>query len=197
MVVSEEIKQKIQIEFVAFRNAMYAGKSLKERKELDQFFTPPSVTIPLLESLKTVENIDILDPTCGSGNLLVACIIAGADPERIYGNDYDAKMVTVCRNRLNNYCKNNGLKEVPYHHIHRGNALQKKCLTHFDDCPAESYLYSKDGMHYQEKYIDDLQYAQSTNGWRWENSKAAERCKLKAAVDFTQYVDLFGGLLDE
>jgi SAM-dependent methyltransferase len=196
MILSEETKQKIQAEFKDFKESMYAGKSLKERKELDQFFTPPSVTIPLLESLKTVEDIDILDPTCGSGNLLVACIIAGADPERVYGNDYDATMIAVCRNRLNKYCKDNGLKEVPYHHIHRGNALQKKCLTNFDDCQEESYLYSKDGMHYQEKYIDDLQYAQSANGWRWENSKAAERLK-KATAAKAGYVDLFGGFFDD
>jgi type I restriction-modification system DNA methylase subunit len=181
-------------EFKEFKESMYAGKSLEERKELDQFFTPPTVTISLLESLTTVIDIDILDPCSGSGNLLMACIIAGADPERVYGNDYDAAMVTICRDRLNKYCKAHGLREVPYHHIHRGNALQKKCLTNFDDSPEESYLFSKDGMHYQEKYIDDLQYAQSDNGWRWENARAAERLK-KAKAKQAGYVDLFGGLL--
>jgi hypothetical protein len=164
-------------EFKEFKESMYAGKSLEERKELDQFFTPPTVTISLLESLNTVTDIDILDPCSGSGNLLMACIIAGADPERVYGNEYDAAMVTVCRDRLNKYCKRHGLKEVPHHHIHRGNALQLKCLTHFDDCPEESYMYpDARGCKYQDKYIDDLQYAQGRYpGWRDENAAAKQR----------------------
>ena len=42
MKLSEKIKQEIYDEYNSFKNKLYAGKSLEERKELDQFFTPPN-----------------------------------------------------------------------------------------------------------------------------------------------------------
>ena len=61
MKLSEEIKLEIKKEFEDFKHKMYDGKTLEERKKLDQFFTPPQVSIPLLENLETVKDIDILD----------------------------------------------------------------------------------------------------------------------------------------
>ena len=51
MKLSKETKQLIRKEYEDFKESMYAGKSLEERQELDQFFTPPEVSIKLIEEL--------------------------------------------------------------------------------------------------------------------------------------------------
>ena len=170
MKLSETIKQEIYDEYNFFKNKLYAGKSLEERKELDQFFTPPELTIEMIEKMDCEDLSDkiILDPTCGSGNLLVACLIAGAAPKNLYGNDYDAKMVRLCRRRLIQVTEDKGLPRYTHweQNIHRGNALQKYCLTEF------SKTYND---NYKEEYIDDLKYAQGNYsngrdaGWEKEN----------------------------
>ena len=121
MIISEEIKQKIKDEYNLFKDIQYAGKTLEERKELDAFFTPPELTIKMIEKFESIENKTILDPTCGTGNLLAACIIAGANPEMIYGNEFDPSFVKLCQERL-------GKLGVPSYHIHQGDALKKECL---------------------------------------------------------------------
>jgi len=121
MIISEEIKQKIKYEYNSFKDIQYAGKTLEERKELDAFFTPPELTIKMIEKFESIENKTILDPTCGTGNLLAACIIAGANPEMIYGNEFDPSFVKLCQERL-------GKLGVPSYHIHQGDALKKECL---------------------------------------------------------------------
>ena len=75
----------------------------------------------MIENIDSFENKTILDPTCGTGNLLVACIIAGADPQNIYGNEYDAEFTRLCKERLAKY-------GVPKYHIHQGDALNQECL---------------------------------------------------------------------
>jgi len=153
MKLTDELKQKIYEEYNSFRDSMYAGKSLEERKELDQFFTPPEITIPMLEKFEDddIHEKTILDPTSGSGNLLAACLIVGADADKIFGNDYDGDMVAICRKRLKNLCKQLNKTGFKDYQIHQGNALQKLCLTDF------SKDYEK---KYKVKYIDELNYAQ-------------------------------------
>lgn len=131
MKLSEEIKNKIIEEYNSFKDRQYAGKSLEERKKKDQFFTPASISISMIEGFKceSFEGKTILDPCCGSGNLLAACIIAGADPKNIYGNEYDLDMVRLCRERLNALCDNLHLDRVPKENIHQGDALKDDCLT--------------------------------------------------------------------
>lgn len=121
MIISEEAKQKIKDEYNSFKDIQYAGKTLEERRELDAFFTPPELTIKMIEKFESIENKTILDPTCGTGNLLAACIIAGANPEMIYGNEFDPSFVKLCQERL-------GKLGVPSYHIHQGDALKKECL---------------------------------------------------------------------
>ena len=129
---------------------------------------------------------NILDPTCGTGNLLIACLIAGADLDKLFGNEYDAKVIPTCRYRIIRAAKLLGLDTSKFNswQIHQGNALQKRCLTDF----SEEYITGgTSGCHYQPKYIDDLEYAQSDNSWRWENKQAALR--------HMKPVSLFEGLL--
>ena len=151
MTLTEEIKNKIVEEYESFKEHMYAGKSLEQRKTLDQFFTPPSLTIQMIEKFDcdTLAGKNILDPTSGSGNLLVACLIAGADPDKLYGNDYDNDMVILCRKRLKDVCNRMNKAGFKDYQIHRGNALQKFCLNYFEEDYDQIYNFNK---------IDDLSY---------------------------------------
>ena len=206
MKLSEKIKLEIKKEFKNIKHKRYDVKTIEESKELDQFFTPPQVSIPLLENLETVKDIDILDPTSGSGNLLAAALIAGADPQRVFGNDYDAAMVKLCRERIRtipdrleeidkefaNSLKAK-LKDFNDRQIHQGNALQARCLIEF----GEEY-----DNNYNPEYIDDLEYAQSYEhdeeqtflgetrvyhvnklSWTDENKKARERLEKKQQLE--------------
>ena len=192
MKLSKEVKTLIRKEYEEFKESMYANKSLEERQELDQFFTPPEVSIKLIEELSDLSG-NVLDPTSGSGNLLAAALIAGADSDKVFGNDYDATMVKLCRERLNKVCDMLGKPHIQDWQIHQGNALQARCLIEF----GEEY-----DTNYNPEYIDDLEYAQSyehdeeqtflgeTNvyhvhklSWADENKKAQERLEKKQQLE--------------
>lgn len=136
MIIPEETKQKIKDEYNSFKNIQYAGKTLEERRELDAFFTPPELTIKMIEKFESIENKTILDPTCGTGNLLAACIIAGANPEMVYGNEFDPNFVKLCQERLSKL-------GVPSYHIHQGDALKKECLDIKNFTPNWEYIIDK------------------------------------------------------
>lgn len=122
MTLTEEQKQAIKDEFDAFKEKMYAGKTTKERQKMGQFFTPPELSVRMIEKFQDLEGT-ILDPTCGSGNLLAAVIAAGADPEKCYGNELE-----LCRKRL---------PQIPYRNLHIGNALYRECYDFSEDYDAE------------------------------------------------------------
>ena len=192
MKLSKEVKALIRKEYEEFKESMYANKSLEERQELDQFFTPPEVSIKLIEELSDLSG-NVLDPTSGSGNLLAAALIAGADSQRVFGNEYDATMVKLCRERLNKVCDLLGKPHIQDWQIHQGNALQARCLIEF----GEEY-----DTNYNPEYIDDLEYAQSYEhdeertflgettvdhihklSWADENKKAQERLEKKQQLE--------------
>ena len=83
MTLTAEQKTAIETEFKQWSELQYAGKDKKERQKLGQFFTPPLLTIKMIEKFDSIKDKDILDPTAGAGGLLVACILCGADPNRI------------------------------------------------------------------------------------------------------------------
>lgn len=156
MILTETQKQAIIFEFNSFKDYMYVGKTKKERQDLDQFFTPAELTIKMLELLDcTYEEFldsDVIDPTSGSGNLLAAAIIIGVCPSRVFGNEYDPKMVHACRDRLKSIpdrlldfdlclaetIKQN-LKKFKDWQVHCGDALDTYCLTTFN----ETYVWPK------------------------------------------------------
>lgn len=49
MKLSDDIKAKIQAEYDAWQAGQYAGKDKTARAKLGQFFTPPQLTIKMLE----------------------------------------------------------------------------------------------------------------------------------------------------
>lgn len=116
MKITEENKQAIIDEFNNWTETMYAGKNKEERQKLGQFFTPPALTIKMIEKFDDITDKDILDPACGAGGLLVACILAGADPNRVYGIEIDENILAICRTRLEKY-------GVPAKNLKVGDAL--------------------------------------------------------------------------
>lgn len=143
MIVSDELKSKIKLEFNVWIEHQYAGKSFKERQEFGQFFTPPELTIQMIEKFDNLDGT-ILDPTCGCGGLLAACILAGADPNKCYGIELDPDILELSRERL-------GKLGVPKYNLHLGNALNDDCYDHFDE--RYSYDMEKDRVLIDEKPI--------------------------------------------
>ena len=153
MKLSEEVKNKI-IEILdgqEFKSSLYAGLAEDKRKKLNQFYTPGKLCIQMIEKFDcdSLSNKNILDPTCGSGNLLIACLIAGADSDKLFGNEYDSVAVDLCRKRLNRCCDILNKPHIKDYQIHQGNALGKWCLTDF----SEEYL-----TKFDSQYIDDENY---------------------------------------
>ena len=209
-------KQKDQIISILdsneFKNNLYEGLVEEERSAKGQFYTPGKICIKMIEKFKweTLSGKNILDPTVGSGNLLIACLIAGADSDQIFGNEYDADIIPTCRNRINKACDILGKPHIQDWQIHQGNALQARCLIEF----GKEY-----DNNYNPEYIDDLDYAQSYEhdeeqpffvlhvnklSWADENKRAQERLEKKQqlekrntqkAIEETEkaeQVDLFG-----
>ena len=129
MKLSEEVKNKI-IEILDsdyFKNSLYVDANGNEldktkRDELGQFYTPGKICIKMIEKFKwdTLSGKNILDPTVGSGNLLIACLIAGADSDRIFGNEYDLTDTNIDTNdmfkTIHDYI-NNDLNRIFYSSI--------------------------------------------------------------------------------
>lgn len=207
MYLTEEQKSAINIEFETFVDSMYAGKTKKERQELDQFFTPADLTIKMLEALDcTYEEFldsDIIDPTSGSGNLLAAALIAGADSDKVFGNEYDETMVKLCRERLNKVCDLLGKPHIKDWQIHQGNALHKFALTYFDEDYEEMYFDGKTQPAARNKKLNNESY----NAYLQSNSFKKRYPELyeeelslnlntiqKKQAEATGSFDLFGGL---
>lgn len=119
MVLTDEQKEKIDKEYKAFIEIQYQGKSKAERQELGQFYTPSELSIKMIEKFSDL-NDKIIDPTAGAGNLLAACIMAGADPKNIFAIELDKKIYeNVLVPRLTKL-------GVPKENIRRGDALDPK-----------------------------------------------------------------------
>ena len=89
MKLTEEQKQNIVNDYESWKDKMYGKLTDKERKALGAFYTPPKLVIKMIEKFNDLDG-DICDPCIGSGNLIVGCIIAGADPKKCYGIEFNA-----------------------------------------------------------------------------------------------------------
>lgn len=123
MKLTDEIKQKIIDEFNQWKDIQYGDLTKFERDELGAFFTPPEITIQMIESFScdSLAGKTILDPTIGAGGLIAACIIAGADPKLCYGNEYNPTILEICKKRL---CA----MGVPEINLHLGDATNPDCI---------------------------------------------------------------------
>ena len=135
MILTEEVKAHIIeiLDSVEFTSDLYEGLTEEKRDALGQVYTPAKVCIQMIESFscETFTDKTILDPACGSGNLLIACLIAGADSDKLYGNELDPIAVKLCRKRVNRACDLLGKPRVEDWQIHRGDATDSFCLAYF------------------------------------------------------------------
>lgn len=115
MKLNNEQIEAIKLEYSLWKNKMYADHDLSHRKDFGQFFTPPELSIKMLEKFKDTDGT-ILDPCCGAGNLLAAAIKAGCDPNKVYGIEIDESILKIAHDRL---CS----LGVPSDNIHLGDAL--------------------------------------------------------------------------
>lgn len=131
MRLSDDIKAKIQTEFDQWKDSQYSGKSTADRQKLGQFFTPPQLSIQMLEKYEDLSGT-FLDPTAGAGGLIAAAVIAGANPKKCYGIELDKDTLLLCRERL-------AKLGVPRSSIHQGDALVDSSYE-FEE-PAETEMY--------------------------------------------------------
>ena len=118
MKLTEEQKQSIVNDYESWKDKMYGKLTDKERKALGAFYTPPALVIKMIEKFENLEG-DIVDPCCGCGLLLSGVVIAGADPKKCYGIEFDAGQAELCRDRLEQY-------GVPRENIVTGDCLDNK-----------------------------------------------------------------------
>ena len=115
MKLTDEQINAIKEEYTQWKDGMYANRTLSERKDFGQFFTPPELSIKMLEKFDNTDGT-ILDPCCGAGNLLAAAIFAGFKPDNIYGIELDPDILQIAIERLS-------LLGVPKDNLHVGDAL--------------------------------------------------------------------------
>ena len=151
MTLTEKVKQNIIniLDSDEFMSNLYEDLTAEQRKKLGMVYTPAKICIQLIEKFEceTLAGRTILDPACGSGNLLIACLIAGADSDKIYGNEFDPTAVALCRTRVNRACKLLGKPYIKDWQIHEGDGTQARCLTDFSPSysfkqPAPGDLFS-------------------------------------------------------
>lgn len=115
--LSDEVKNEIIKEHDIAKAECEKILSDKIRLSLfSQYFTEPFMSIKMLEKLDTLKDKDIIDIASGSGNLLAAAVIAGADPKRCYGIELDKKMRDFSAQRLSKL-------GVPSSNIQQGNSI--------------------------------------------------------------------------
>lgn len=115
MKLTAEQISAIKEEYIHWKDKMYADNSISRRKDFGQFFTPPELSIKMLEKFDNTDGT-ILDPCCGAGNLLAAAIKAGFDPNKVYGIEIDEEILKIAHSRLVPL-------GVPKCNIHLGDAL--------------------------------------------------------------------------
>lgn len=179
MILSQEIKNKITeiLDSKEFMSDLYEGLDEKKRIELGQFYTPSKICIQMIEKFNcdNLVNKQILDPTCGSGNLLIACLIAGADSSNLYGNEYDPIAVELCRKRINRACDILNIPYIKDWQIHQGNALISDCLTKF-------------GPDYDNTILSDL--LKKRNGLKGGWMDNPERYRTPEVINLFEFEDL-------
>ena len=121
MTLTEEQKTAIIEEYNNWFNKQYGNNTLEERQEFAQFYTPPELSIRMIEKFSDLDG-EILDPTVGAGGLLAACVLAGADPKLCYGIELDKDILdNITIPRLT-------ALGIPKKNLRHGDALNPDCL---------------------------------------------------------------------
>ena len=171
MTLTDEQKQAIISEYNEWENIQYGGRDKKARQKLGQFFTPPTLTIRMIEKFDDIKDKTVLDPTCGAGGLLAAMILAGADPQKVYGIELDPLICQLARRRLANL-------GVPPKHIKVGNALDSDCYNDFDN-----YIDNCDELAEEEKKKLEEEMANMPTKEEKKLAKSTTKEKIKVVED--------------
>jgi predicted RNA methylase len=108
----------------------------KEKQDQGSFYTPENISKRMAKKLfegltkKEIASKIILDPTCGKGNLFVACLELGALEENLYGVDIDKEAIKFC------------IDKFPDGNFQVGNCLE-------DDITDDTFWTKK----WDEKYV--------------------------------------------
>lgn len=175
MKLLKEQIDKMQEYYDMYKNNLYAGNSDEKRSALGQFYTPAELGSRMLEkydcNLSEFREKTILDPTMGSGLLLLYSLIAGADPERVFGIELDTSVLELGQDRLCNigievpvvdytnpenpkavYNDDGTVKtktvKVPKDNLHHGNALNSDCYC-FPFSKYETDIRAKGKNYYK------------------------------------------------
>lgn len=184
MKLSAETKQLI-IDLIdgELKASVYEGLTEEKRKRLGQVYTPGKICIQMIEKFETVDSLTgqtILDPCCGSGNLLIACLIAGADVDKLFGNDYDEVAVELCRKRLNRVCDILGKPHIKDWQIHQGNALHRFAVTYFGEDYEEMYFDGLKQKAARNKKLDNESYDAYIDSSRFKKKYPADSALIEA-----------------
>lgn len=184
MKLSAETKQLI-IDLIdgELKASVYEGLTEEKRKRLGQVYTPGKICIQMIEKFETVDSLagqTILDPCCGSGNLLIACLIAGADVDKLLGNDYDEVAVELCRKRLNRVCDILGKPHIKDWQIHQGNALHRFAVTFFGEDYDEMYFDGLKQKAARNRKLNDEKYDAYTDSSRFKKKYPADSALIEA-----------------
>lgn len=133
MTLTNETIEKINEEYSQWEKQQYAEFDLEHRQKLGMFYTPPALTVKMLEKFKDMDGT-FLDPTCGAGGLIAAAIIAGADPKKCYGIELSDEIVDIARNRL-------AKLGVPRWNIKQGDALKSESYDFDESLRDKDTLY--------------------------------------------------------
>ena len=171
-----ELLSQVTEEYNSWVDSQYASNSKDKRKELGQYYTPPTLIMSLLDKFDynsdDFKNKKIIDPTSGAGGLLIGCFYAGANIENLYGIELDKNILeNVCWKRFDRIIDNESkwtdeekkrLKSIIRKHIHWGDALDKRCYSFEDDKEAAQYAEWKKEQdniekEKQKKKIDGIQ----------------------------------------
>ena len=126
MKINDDIKAKIQAEYDTWKDIQYNKKDKKARQAIGAFFTPPPLSIKMLEKFDSIVGKSLLDPTLGAGGLIAAAIIAGADPSKCYGIELDPAILKIAQLRL-------AKLGVPPWHLKQGDALKQSSYEQFEE----------------------------------------------------------------
>lgn len=122
MILSEKIKEEIRATLPKFTN--YHTSDKKDRQKKGQFFTPPELVIKMIEKFSNLDG-KVLDPCAGSGNLIIGCILAGADPKKCYANELDPEQYAILKSNLMQF-------GVPEKNICNYDALGKQLYAYLE-----------------------------------------------------------------
>lgn len=70
MLTKEEFLENVKKEYENYKDIVEKSLSLEEQKELGAFYTPPELSLKMIEKLGPFDTLiddDFLDPCCGAG----------------------------------------------------------------------------------------------------------------------------------